>query len=104
MVAFGRLSYYEKTNLENFDWTDREGSRRCSRRTSLSHISAGDFQLIDPSDAYYKRGFANMAVSLTIHLWSRCVHLTLMICLIYTLVARYFGGVEFNTSEKMVGE
>ena len=74
MVAFGRLSYYEKTNLENFDWTDREGSRRCSRRTSFSHISAGDLQLIDPSDAYYKRGFANMAVSLTIHLWSRCVH------------------------------
>jgi hypothetical protein len=30
--------------------------------------------------------------------------LTLMMCLIYNLVARYFGGVEFNISEKMVGE
>jgi hypothetical protein len=30
--------------------------------------------------------------------------LTLMMCLIYNLIARYFGGVEFNTSEKMVGE
>jgi len=30
--------------------------------------------------------------------------LGLMMCLIYNFVARYFGGVEYTTSEKMVGE
>jgi hypothetical protein len=30
--------------------------------------------------------------------------LALMMCLIYNFVARYFGGVEYTTSEKMVGE
>jgi hypothetical protein len=29
--------------------------------------------------------------------------LALMMCLIYNFVARYFGGVEYTTSEKMVG-
>jgi hypothetical protein len=27
-----------------------------------------------------------------------------MMCLIYNFLARYFGGVEFTTSEKMAGE
>jgi hypothetical protein len=30
--------------------------------------------------------------------------MALLMCLIYNFVARYFGGVEFTTSEKMVGE
>ena len=30
--------------------------------------------------------------------------LALMMCLIYNFVASYFGGVEYTTSEKMVGE
>jgi hypothetical protein len=30
--------------------------------------------------------------------------MALTMCLIYNIVARYFGGVEFTTSEKMVGE
>jgi hypothetical protein len=30
--------------------------------------------------------------------------LALMMCLIYNFVAKYFGGVEYTTSEKMVGE
>jgi hypothetical protein len=30
--------------------------------------------------------------------------MALMMCLIYNFVARYFGGVEYTTSEKMVGE
>jgi hypothetical protein len=30
--------------------------------------------------------------------------LALMMCLIYNFVARYFGGVEYTTSETMVGE
>ena len=30
--------------------------------------------------------------------------LALMMCLIYNFVARYIGGVEYTTSEKMVGE
>jgi hypothetical protein len=29
--------------------------------------------------------------------------LALMMCLIYNFVARYIGGVEYTTSEKMVG-
>jgi len=30
--------------------------------------------------------------------------LALMMCLIYNFVARYFGGVEYTTSENLVGE
>jgi hypothetical protein len=30
--------------------------------------------------------------------------LAILMCLIYNFVARYFGGVEYTTSEKMVGE
>jgi hypothetical protein len=30
--------------------------------------------------------------------------LALMMCLIYNFIARYFGGVEYTTSEKMVGK
>ena len=30
--------------------------------------------------------------------------LALMTCLSYNFVARYFGGVEYTTTEKMVGE
>jgi hypothetical protein len=38
-------------------------------------------------------------------LYGLCAYiLALMMCLIYNFVARYFGGVEYTTSEKMVGE
>lgn len=30
--------------------------------------------------------------------------MALVMCLIYNFIARYFGGVEYITSEKMVGE
>jgi hypothetical protein len=38
-------------------------------------------------------------------IYGLCAYLmALIMCLIYNFVARYFGGVEFTTSEKMVGE
>jgi hypothetical protein len=38
-------------------------------------------------------------------LYGLCAYiLALMMCLIYNFVARYFGGVEYTTSEAMVGE